>query len=163
MHSTTTRIWIGLAMITTLGCGGAQQIETESAANASTGSEESAQRLGGSRSGAQDNASCNVAPVYFAYDSSDLDARAREAAASNAACVSRRAAHARVTGMTDPRGTEEYNLALGDRRARSVTSYMSNLGVDSGSVDIRSVGEELAAGEDESSWSRDRRADVEVR
>lgn len=161
MYATTVRISIGLAMITALGCGGAQQVDTESAANSGTGSEESGRR--GGRDGADDNASCNVASVYFAYDSSELDARAREAASANAACVSRRSAHARVIGMTDPRGTEEYNLALGDRRARSVSTYMSNLGVDRGSVDIRSVGEELAAGRGESSWAQDRRADTEIR
>jgi peptidoglycan-associated lipoprotein len=101
--------------------------------------------------------------VYFAYDSSDLDSRARSSLEASARCLQQRGATARVTGMTDPRGTEEYNLALGDRRARSVKQYLTNLGVDPSRLDVRSVGEEHAAGEDEHGWAQDRRAEIEMR
>ena len=62
--------------------------------------------------------------------------------------------------MTDPRGTEEYNLALGDRRARMAANYLIALGARADRVDVRSVGEEQASGTDEAGWARDRRADV---
>jgi hypothetical protein len=64
-----------------------------------------------------------------------------------------------LTGLTDPRGTEEYNMALGDRRAQSAKSYLKSLGV-AAEVSASSMGEELASGADESCWSRDRRVDV---
>jgi outer membrane protein OmpA-like peptidoglycan-associated protein len=73
---------------------------------------------------------CAPEPVYFAFDSSDLEPSAREAAGRNARCaVSARSPSVRIVGMTDPRGVEEYNLALGDRRARAVSRYMTALGV----------------------------------
>lgn len=106
---------------------------------------------------------CTLSPVYFGYDSSDLDGAARGAMQSNAQCIQQRdIPSVRLTGHCDPRGTEEYNLALGDRRARSVSSYMSNLGVDQGRVNVRSVGEEQARGNDERTWAEDRRADIQL-
>jgi peptidoglycan-associated lipoprotein len=68
-----------------------------------------------------------------------------------------------VTGYCDPRGTEEYNLALGDRRARAVMSYMISLGLDGNAVSASSMGEEMAQGTDEGSWARDRRVEVTAR
>jgi peptidoglycan-associated lipoprotein len=103
---------------------------------------------------------CEIETVYFAYDSSSLEASARDAIAKNAQCVRERGIGAlQVTGFTDPRGTEEYNLALGDRRARAVQQYMGSLGVESGKLSTSSMGEEMARGEDESGWARDRRVE----
>jgi peptidoglycan-associated lipoprotein len=107
------------------------------------------------------NDGCDGAPVYFAYDSADLDNPSRERLGRSARCLQQRnASNVMITGMTDPRGTEEYNLALGDRRARAVAGYVESLGVDSRKIRTTSVGEEMATGGDESSWSRDRRAEV---
>jgi peptidoglycan-associated lipoprotein len=66
---------------------------------------------------------------------------------------------AQLTGMTDPRGTEEYNLALGERRAQSAQQYLKSLGTD-GSLSVSSMGEEMASGSDEAGWARDRRVDI---
>ncbi|HEY8432102.1 MAG TPA: OmpA family protein, partial [Sandaracinaceae bacterium] len=63
----------------------------------------------------------------------------------------------------DPRGTEEYNLALGERRARAVQSYLQNLGIDASRIHASSMGEEMASGTDEASWARDRRVDFHER
>ena len=107
---------------------------------------------------------CSLAPVYFAYDSSDLDPQARSTMQSNAQCIQQRdIASVRLTGHCDPRGTEEYNLALGERRAQQVKSYLQNLGVDASRVTTASMGEEMASGEDESAWSRDRRVEFSER
>jgi len=62
-----------------------------------------------------------------------------------------------VTGYTDSRGTEEYNLALGDRRARAVIDYMGDLGADRSRLTSSSMGEEMAQGESEASWRLDRK------
>lgn len=106
---------------------------------------------------------CNIEPVYFAFDSSDLDSSAREKLASNASCIRERDIKGvHLTGFTDPRGTEEYNLALGDRRAVSAKKYLKSLGVE-GDIAHSSVGEEMAQGTDETGWARDRRVEFEKR
>ncbi len=61
-----------------------------------------------------------------------------------------------LSGAADPRGTEEYNIALGERRAQAVRSYLVSLGLDGNSVSTTSVGEEMASGTDEAGWARDR-------
>ena len=65
-----------------------------------------------------------------------------------------------IEGHTDERGTPEYNIALGERRARSVARYMQNLGVDVNQLSIVSYGEEKPAevGHSEAFWSKNRRA-----
>lgn len=104
-------------------------------------------------------AQCQLESVYFAYDSSSLETGARDKLSSNAQCIKERGYRSvQLTGLTDPRGTEEYNLALGDRRAQSAKSYLKSLGVGA-DLSHTSLGEEMASGTDESGWSRDRRVD----
>ncbi|MDB4973595.1 MAG: peptidoglycan-associated outer rane lipoprotein [Myxococcaceae bacterium] len=108
----------------------------------------------------KDTGGCQLQAVYFGYDSSNLESSARDVIAKNAQCVREKAmSSVRVTGYTDNRGTEEYNLALGDRRARSVEQYMSSLGVDKNKLTPASMGEELSRGDDESSMAQDRRVE----
>ncbi len=105
--------------------------------------------------------SCDLQPVYFGFDLHDLSDGARDTLQANADCIRERNIPAvQLTGHTDPRGTEEYNLALGDRRARAVKRYLRSLGVDEGIMNIASMGEEMASGSSEGSWSNDRRVDV---
>lgn len=101
---------------------------------------------------------CVLETVYFAFDSSELDSSARAAIQSAVDCYRNQNPNVRLllTGACDPRGTEEYNIALGDRRAKSVRSYMSSLGIAAGQISVTSVGEEMATGTDEASWARDR-------
>jgi len=106
---------------------------------------------------------CQLEPVYFGFDSSTLDDSARNQLSAVSSCVQSRGLTAvHLTGLTDPRGTEEYNMALGDRRAQSAKSYLKSLGLTA-DVSASSMGEELASGADESGWSRDRRVDVRER
>ncbi|MBW2462758.1 MAG: OmpA family protein [Deltaproteobacteria bacterium] len=105
-------------------------------------------------------ASCSLSPVYFAFDADSLDGSARAAIQANVSCAqSENMAGVHVTGHCDPRGTEEYNLALGDRRARTVSNYMVSLGLDSSGASSSSMGEEMSSGSDEASWTRDRRVE----
>ncbi|NCQ59240.1 MAG: OmpA family protein [Myxococcales bacterium] len=107
---------------------------------------------------------CQLSAVYFDFDADGLSSGTRDAIQANARCVqSRNIAHVHLTGNCDPRGTEEYNLALGDRRARNVKSFLVSLGVATRAVSASSVGEEMSRGTDESSWSRDRRVDFTER
>jgi len=107
---------------------------------------------------------CSLSAAYFEYDSSDLAGSTRTTLQSNAQCIqSRDIAHVRLVGHCDPRGTEEYNLALGDRRARAAQQFLHNLGIDNSRMQTQSMGEEMARGTDDSSWVQDRRVDFEER
>jgi peptidoglycan-associated lipoprotein len=103
---------------------------------------------------------CDLNAVYFDYDSSTLSDSARDQLSRNASCIQERGVRGvQLTGMTDPRGTEEYNLALGERRAQAAQQYLKSLGANT-DVSVSSMGEEVASGSDEASWARDRRVDV---
>jgi peptidoglycan-associated lipoprotein len=65
-----------------------------------------------------------------------------------------------LVGHADPRGTDDYNMALGDRRAKSVKEVLGSLGLSRDVITTSSRGESDAQGTDLSSWSRDRRVDV---
>ncbi len=164
--NSTLRLASTLAVCTALliGCGSSQQNERADGAN--SGSDQrnrGAQTQGGENLASAGSGNCAIQAVYFDYDSSNLDERSRRTLDGDAQCLQQRGAGARVTGMTDPRGTEEYNLALGEGRARSVARYLTMVGVEEQRVSIHSVGEESATGIDESGWSRDRRAEIETR
>ena len=106
---------------------------------------------------------CSLQSVYFAFDSSTLEDSARDQLANNASCIRERSLPSvHITGMTDPRGTEEYNMALGERRAQSAMKYLQSLGVES-ELSYSSMGEEMATGTDEAGWSRDRRVEISER
>ena len=102
---------------------------------------------------------CVLETVYFAFDSAELDSSARAALQAAVECYRGQAdpgLSLLLTGACDPRGTEEYNIALGERRAASVRSYLVSLGLDGSRISITSVGEEMATGTDEAGWARDR-------
>ena len=99
--------------------------------------------------------------VYFDYDSENIKDQYINVMQAHAQYL-RNNPDARVIieGHTDERGTPEYNIALGERRARSVARYMQNLGVDVNQLSIVSYGEEKPSdpGHNEAAWSRNRRA-----
>ena len=99
--------------------------------------------------------------VLFDYDSYTLREDAKKKIDQKVAFM-KRYAKVRVTieGHCDERGTNEYNLALGERRAASVKQYMTNSGVAAERLTTVSYGEErpVATGHDEASWARNRRA-----
>lgn len=99
--------------------------------------------------------------VFFAYDSDALDDTARATMAANAEVLKKYATWVvTVEGHCDERGTAEYNLALGDRRALAVKNYMVSLGIDADRLKTVSYGSEFpfVPGHDEQSWSQNRRA-----
>jgi len=99
--------------------------------------------------------------IYFAFDDYSLNADA-ENDLSNFAnyLASNSSAQVKVEGHCDERGTIEYNLALGEKRAQAIKDYLVNLGVEDARVTTISFGEEnpAAEGHDEEAWSRNRRA-----
>jgi peptidoglycan-associated lipoprotein len=68
-----------------------------------------------------------------------------------------------LTGHTDPRGEEDYNMALGGRRAGSVKDALAAFGIDGGRLSTTSRGEAEAKGTDEATWTQDRRVDIDLR
>jgi peptidoglycan-associated lipoprotein len=108
--------------------------------------------------------SCDFATLYFDYNSDTLTDGARSELERVARCLGAgESMPLHLSGAADPRGTEEYNLALGDRRARSVRGYLLRLGVDPELVTFGSVGEELAIGSNEATWALDRHVAGEPR
>ena len=99
--------------------------------------------------------------VFFDTDSYSLDAQSRTTLDAQAAWLARNP-NVRVTieGHADERGTREYNLALGDRRANSARDYLQSRGVAAARMQTISWGKERPAveGHDESAWSQNRRA-----
>lgn len=104
-------------------------------------------------------------PVYFDFDSSAIRADQVERIETNGDFIKENPELAiRIEGNCDPRGTKEYNLALGERRAQSAKKYLVNLGVDESRLSTVSWGEEklLLYGHDEISWAQNRRADFVI-
>jgi peptidoglycan-associated lipoprotein len=98
--------------------------------------------------------------VFFAYDKAELSDAARASLQKNATWLQRWVS-TRVTieGHADSRGTNEYNLALGERRAASVRDYLVSLGISASRVSIVSKGEEqpVCTDEVETCWQQNRR------
>ncbi len=106
-----------------------------------------------------------MVPVYFEFDRSDIIGEQVQRIETNADFMKKNAKlKIRIEGNCDSRGTQEYNLALGERRAQTAKKYLVNLGVDSDQLTTVSFGEEkpLVFGEDEISWAQNRRADFVI-
>ena len=99
--------------------------------------------------------------VYFAFDRADLRTETRPLLRSNGDQLRSSGASVRLEGHCDERGDEEYNLALGERRAIAVKRYLEDLGVSSSRIRTVSYGESkpAVAGHDESAWRYNRRVE----
>jgi peptidoglycan-associated lipoprotein len=99
--------------------------------------------------------------IYFDTDRYNIDSADAAALQSQAQWLMRYPAkRATIEGNCDERGTRDYNLALGERRANAAKNYLVSLGVDTNRLTTVSYGKErpVALGSDEASWSRNRRA-----
>ncbi|MDH3454603.1 MAG: peptidoglycan-associated lipoprotein Pal [Desulfuromonadales bacterium] len=100
-------------------------------------------------------------PVYFDYDSHALSQNARQALERNVALFRQESGLiVTIEGHCDERGSDEYNLALGEQRAAAVKNYLVTAGVAATRLNLISYGEErpAVAGNDDAAWSRNRRA-----
>lgn len=107
------------------------------------------------------NRNSPLKPVFFALDSSEIDSAGRTALDANAAVLKQSASWVvTVEGHCDERGTAEYNLALGERRAAAARAYLVSLGISADRLRTVSYGKEFPfdPGHDESAWSKNRRA-----
>jgi peptidoglycan-associated lipoprotein len=103
--------------------------------------------------------------VHFDYDESTIRADAQELLAAKVPVLrSNPAIRIRVEGHADERGSVEYNLALGMRRANAVRDYLVGFGIDASRIEVQSFGEDrpMAMGSNESAWAQNRRAEFRV-
>jgi peptidoglycan-associated lipoprotein len=103
-------------------------------------------------------------PVYFAFDSFDIQSSERGKLDQVASSMKSSSSTVIIAGFTDERGTPEYNRGLGERRAQAARDYLIGQGVDAGKLQTVSFGAEMPAdsGSGESAWAKNRRAEFGV-
>jgi peptidoglycan-associated lipoprotein len=108
-----------------------------------------------------DPTACALQTVYFGFDKAAIEQSERDRLDANASCIEKTPGRSvYVEGHTDASGTDEYNIALSERRARAAADYLARLGIDPAVLDIVPKGEtETTGGTDE----QDRRVDFEFR
>jgi len=99
--------------------------------------------------------------IYFGFDDYTLRPDARQRLSENAEHIHNADSRFRVEGHADERGSAQYNLALGELRAKSAYQYLVDLGIDSEKMEYRTMGEEqpLNPGHNEKAWAENRRAE----
>lgn len=118
---------------------------------------------GGPVKGSQEDFIASVASdrIFFDTDKYDVDAQDQATLQSQAAWLQQNpTVRVTIEGHADERGTRDYNIALGERRANSAKNYLASLGIDSGRITTVSYGKERPAslGSDEAAWAQNRRA-----
>jgi peptidoglycan-associated lipoprotein len=151
--------WIGIALLG-LGCASSQASRPASPEPDPVLTSRSGQRADLS----METPDAALSPVYFDTDRAELRPDARDTLKRHAQVIQQHPEWGTVTieGHCDERGSEEYNLALGSRRAAAVSRYLADLGVPGARLATRTFGEDhpAVAGHDESSWSRNRRSEL---
>lgn len=121
---------------------------------------------GATAGAAMGEVSAELQPIFFEFDQYTLSPQARQTLADNAAFLKARPqVKVLIEGHCDERGSDEYNLALGERRARATQDYLLSLGIAPERLSTISYGEErpLEAGSNEAAWSKNRRAEFRAR
>lgn len=106
---------------------------------------------------------CDLPEARFDFDSAKLSPSAVAMLDALAACFISgpgKDKNMRLVGHADPRGTEDYNMGLGQRRAGSVSSYLVEKGLPEDRTETSSRGELDATGSEETGWAKDRRVDI---
>ena len=154
---------LGLSLLAFSGCASKSGTEAGMKSNQAMGPEES---LESKPIGVMEGrTSAGMVPVYFDFDKSNIRKDQINRIQSDADFMKKNAKLAiRVEGNCDPRGTSEYNMALGERRALSAKKYLVNLGVPAANLSTISYGEEkiLVQGTDEAAYAQNRRDDFVI-
>lgn len=119
----------------------------------------------GSAVGSDDTSGLSLAQrtVYFAFDSSEINSEGQAVVARFAKyLVAHPTSKLRLEGNADERGTREYNVGLGERRANAVQAALVSGGASAAQISVVSYGEERAAdpGHDEAAWAKNRRVEI---
>jgi peptidoglycan-associated lipoprotein len=110
-----------------------------------------------------DPAKYGIEDVFFSYDQYDLADASMGVLTKNARILKEAGVTLMVAGHCDERGTIEYNIALGEKRAKAARDYLVSLGVPAGNLKVTSYGESrpFASGHTEADWAQNRRAHFE--
>ena len=162
MAKLTTTLLIATALLATTACSKKRPAELPPAPGAVTdqsGSGGQGAIVPGSRADFERSVTSNT--VNFALDSYSLDDRARSILDSQATWLARYPnSPVSLEGHADERGTRDYNIALGERRANAAKNYLASLGVDPSRISVISYGKERPAeiGSTEEAYAKNRRA-----
>lgn len=150
---------MGLALAMTSGCSSKKSGDDAGLSDESLGGSGS---LADFNKTGQAGAGGRFEDVPFAYDSADLDSTGTQAARANADLLRNESGKVEIEGHCDDRGTAEYNLALGARRAKAVRDALVALGIKSSRLSTVSYGEELPVCHEatESCWASNRRGHI---
>ena len=143
--------------------GSGESTKSSSSSSVESSQSKSAEILPGSQADLVSNVGDRV---LFEYDSSDLTPEARRTLERQAAWLKRYSnVSITVEGHCDERGTREYNLALGERRATAVSNFLVALGINGARIMTISYGKEkpVALGSNDTAWSQNRRGVTRVR
>ncbi len=168
---------LGLVLVWVSGCsstgGGAKDTDQQSAAESEAAQAEAykaqreaelaAQSMDAERAAAEEQERLvSITTFYFDFDQSVVKPEAQAALEAHAKNLVASGGNVVLEGHADERGTREYNLALGERRAEAISQYLTVLGVSSQQIETVSYGEERPAsrGHDDSSWSLNRRVEL---
>jgi peptidoglycan-associated lipoprotein len=161
-----SRHWVILLAACALGAAGCQSSGTTLERAEKAPAQTSQERDPFAASSKPPVASVSLKPVYFEFDRWELGKDARKTLAGNAKSILARPEWDVLTieGHCDERGSQEYNLALGERRAGAVQRYLVDLGVPSSRFQTVSFGESrpAAPGEDEAAWRLNRRSEFRI-
>ena len=158
----TARWWIAVAVAALFGAAGCQSTSPDPVTQGEpTGSLDMRAKTDDSN-----QAKPALEPVYFDYDRWQLRDEARKTLQSNAEIIKQHPKWGVLTieGHCDERGSDEYNLALGERRAAAVKRYFEDLGISGKRLETVSFGEDRPAvrGHDETAWRYNRRSEIDV-
>ena len=163
MELKTFRNALGLAVAVAAlaGCSSNKNADN-SGANANTAPVETSSSMG--NGGADGDLAGLTRVYYFDLDKADLRADSQAALDRSVSILKNGSQRIRLEGHGDERGTREYNLALGERRANSVSNYLVVNGVSRDRIETVSYGEEKPAspGHEEGAWSQNRRVELKL-
>lgn len=108
-----------------------------------------------------DLGACDPESIFFDFDSSNFSSSMKSKLERNYECLVKSGGSVVLEGHCDPRGTTEYNMALGERRARTTKRLLNSMGIEAGKLQVVSKGEEEAQGNNEQTWVNDRRVDFQ--
>ncbi len=165
---------LSAALTLIAGCGGAKPPEAQTGSGQANAAAPAAQQTAKDEKTATSGAvaisedirkACGIsdADAYFSFDSAHLTSQDVRPLSLVATCFTTgplKGHEVDLVGRADPRGTSEYNVALGQSRADAVEGYLVRHGVSKGKAEASSRGAMDATGTDESGWARDRRVDI---
>ncbi|MFG1481462.1 peptidoglycan-associated lipoprotein Pal [Halobacteriovorax sp. GFR7] len=160
MKKLFTLLLLGSALVMT-SCGSSSKTDDSSSVESVDYNNASLEVNGDSDSGKAGN----LRTVYFAFNSSGLSSSTKSTLEANADFLKENTSvEVQVEGHADERGGREYNMALGENRARAIKNYLVALGVDASRISTTSYGKErpISFGHNEDSWSQNRRGNFVI-